>query len=229
MASPQLENGYTRLSNELLEKIIRYPFKGYELKIILKIARDTYGWKTKKRQISYGRIAKDAKIDRRHAVKYCSLLVGRNIIFKQQLKNRDNLWGINKDYEEWLMADGSLFVDLLEEKASKKEIPEWREIWVKNSFPLLTEIIESEIIKLIKEHGDEKFIEALKISAKQNNKKLAYIEGILKRQKDGITNNDATGKTQVSDGRWMTDEELAEAEMKGEIYYESKGNKWITK
>ena len=228
MASPQLENGYTRLSNELLEKIVRYPFKGYELKIILKIARDTYGWKTKKRQISYGRIAKDAKIDRRHVVKYCSLLVGRNIIFKQKLKNRDNLWGINKDYEEWLMKDGSLFIDL-EEEAPKKEIPEWREMWVKNSFPLLTEIIESEIIKIIKEHGDIKFIEALKISAKQNNKKLAYIEGILKRQKDGVTNDDATGKTQISDGRWMTDEELAEAEMKGEIYYESNGNKWITK
>jgi len=226
MASPQLENGYTQLSNELLEKILEYPFKAYELKIILKIIRDTYGWKAKKRQVSFGKIAEKTGIDRRNVVNACSTLIARNILFKQKLKNNKNLWGINKNYEEWLAPDRSLFQEYSFRQLVVEKQLRWKNIWIKNKFPPLTEILEQEINKLLKVYGEEKFIEALKISVKQNNKKLAYIEGILKRQESGNT-GDVTNKTQISDGRWMTDEELAAAEMKGEIYYDRETNKWI--
>lgn len=228
MASPQLENGYTMLSNELLEKVLEYPFKGYELKIVLKVIRDTYGWKTKKRQVSFGKMAERTGITRRHVVNLCAILVFRKILFKQKLKNNKNLWGINKNYEEWLAPDGSLFQEYEFQQLEEEKKTEWKDTWIKNKFPPLTEILEQEINKLLKIHGGEKFIEALRISVKQNNKKLAYIEGILKRQKSGDT-GDATNKTKIDDGRWMTDDELAAAEISGEIFYNRDNNSWITK
>ena len=224
MASPQTENGYTPIAHELLDMIVKYPFKGYEFKIVLKIIRDTYGWQSKKRQISYGKMSERTGIDRRHIVNYCASLIARNIILKQKLKNNKNLWGINKDYEEWLTLDGVNF----KEREIKKEIErtsEWRTIWAKNNFPPLADILLSEIRKLLKTYSEKNFIRALKISVKQNNKKLAYIEGILKRMESG--EGDATNRTQISDGRWMSDKELADAETAGEIYY--KEDKWLTK
>ena len=230
MASPKLENGYTKIANELLEKTIEYPFKSYELRIILKIIRETYGCKTKKKQISFGKIAKRTGIGRTNVIHSTNILISRKIIFKQKLKNNKNLWGINKDYEEWLMPDGSNFQDFQdyeckEAATNKKSI--WRNVWTTNFFPPIVEIIEQEIGKLIKIYGEVKFIDALKVAVKQNIKKLAYVEGILKRQESGEGNT--TNKTKISDGKWLTDEELAKAEMEGKIYYENESNKWITK
>ena len=229
MASPQLENGYTRLANELLEAIIKYPFKGYELKIIFTIIRGTYGWNLKKRQFSFTYIAEKSSVDRRHIVNASTVLITRNIIFKQKLKNNKNLWGLNKNYEEWLMPDGkTTFEEYKFQPKEKAEQSDWQKIWIKSKFPELTEILQNEIQIILKKYSEEKFIEALKIAVKQNNKKLTYIEGILKRKESGVGGaGDATNKTQISNGKWLTDEELAQAEMKGEIYYERKTNKWI--
>ena len=209
---------------------MEYPFKGYELKIILKVIRDTYGWTAKKRQISFGKMAERTGIDRRHIVNYCSSLASRNILFKQKLKNKSNLWGINKNYEEWLALDGSPFQEYEFQKEQEKIRSKWRDIWIKNRFPPLTEILETEIKKLLKNYGEEKFIEALKISVKQNNKKPSYIEGILKRQESGEgKRKDEEEGAHISDGRWMSNKELAKAELDGEIHYNYENDKWIVK
>lgn len=229
--SPQLENGYTRLANELLEAIIKYPFGKRSLKIVLVIIRETYGWNVKKKVISYGKMAAKTLIERRHIPDICNILIASNILFRQKLKNNKNIWGINKNYEEWLMPDNkTLFreYEFQSEGKPKEFQSDWQKIWIRNKFPELTEILKEEIQNLLKKYGEEKFIEAFKIAVKQNNKKLAYIEGILKRKESGEGSaGDATNKTQISNGKWLTDEELAQAEMEGKIYYERKTNKWI--
>lgn len=52
MASPQLENGYTRIANELLEATARFPFTGSQLRLILFLWRKTYGFHKKIDRIS---------------------------------------------------------------------------------------------------------------------------------------------------------------------------------
>jgi len=44
IGNPQVEHGYTRIANELLEALIRYPFSGGECKVVLALIRWTYGW-----------------------------------------------------------------------------------------------------------------------------------------------------------------------------------------
>ena len=43
MASPQLENGHTRVANELLREIYRFPFSASGLRIVLWVMRGSYG------------------------------------------------------------------------------------------------------------------------------------------------------------------------------------------
>ena len=99
-ASPQLENGHTRIANELLEAIIRCHFSATELDIIWFIARNTYGWNRKEAIISYGMMAKGIDGDIRYVKRMVSRLIKNGVIFKAKINNQ-NLIGLNKNYKVW--------------------------------------------------------------------------------------------------------------------------------
>jgi phage replication O-like protein O len=99
-ASPQLENGHTRISNELLEAIIKCHFCATELNIIWFIARNTYGWQRKEAIISYGMIAKGIDADIRYVKRMVNRLIKNGVIFKEKIDNQ-NLLGLNKNYKSW--------------------------------------------------------------------------------------------------------------------------------
>ena len=52
MANPQLENGYTKISNEIFDAMVRWKFSSYEYRILIFLIRKTYGWNKKKDWIS---------------------------------------------------------------------------------------------------------------------------------------------------------------------------------
>jgi len=99
-ASPQLENGYTRIANELLEAAIRYSFTMAEYKIVLLVFRMTYGWNKKEALISYGKIASYTKLNKRYIKKMVKKLTRDKVLFKNILRGR-NMLGINKNYCAW--------------------------------------------------------------------------------------------------------------------------------
>ena len=57
MADPQLEKGYTRIANELLEAVCRTNLSGSELRILLYIIRRTYGFNRSYAEIPLSEIA----------------------------------------------------------------------------------------------------------------------------------------------------------------------------
>lgn len=99
-ANPQLENGYTRLANELFETIIEYPFTCAELRIILLVIRRTYGWKTSKSYISYGSVARKLRIDIRYVKRRINKLIFENVLVKEKT-GWENRIGLNKQYTSW--------------------------------------------------------------------------------------------------------------------------------
>jgi phage replication O-like protein O len=102
MASPQKENGYTSLSNEIIEAIIRTPFSGQELRISLLILRKTYGFNKKADYISLSQIAKALGISVVRASQVVNKLQNRHILtLKENLKGRTKKYSFNKNYEEW--------------------------------------------------------------------------------------------------------------------------------
>ena len=49
---PQLENGYTQIANEILEKLATTKMNGTQFRILLIVLRSTYGWKKKEHELS---------------------------------------------------------------------------------------------------------------------------------------------------------------------------------
>ena len=99
-ASPQLENGYTRIANELLEAIIKYPFCATEYKIVWLVIRNTYGWNKKEALMSYGMIAKEINVSISYVKKIMKNLIKNMVILRAKQKNR-NLLALNKTYTLW--------------------------------------------------------------------------------------------------------------------------------
>ena len=110
--SPQLEDGYTSIANELLEAIYNTHFSEYESRTFWFIVRMTYGWKHKMdtialSQFEKGVIDKDGKLLVRglniNHSKICqtiNCLVSRNIIIRKK-DGYITSYGLQKDYDEW--------------------------------------------------------------------------------------------------------------------------------
>lgn len=107
MASPQKENGYTPISNELLEALIRYKYPpntgSLPLKICLFIIRKTYGYRKKMDIISLSQFQKATnEKSRTNLVYWVKYLVQANVLVRIEKSKTHIEYGFNKNYEQWL-------------------------------------------------------------------------------------------------------------------------------
>ena len=100
MKSPQLENGYTPLANELLEALLLYKFTLYEYKVIMAVVRLTYGYHRKMAQIGNSRLALMTNIERNHVGKIIRRLDALNVLVRDTRTYVCGI-GLNKNYWEW--------------------------------------------------------------------------------------------------------------------------------
>jgi phage replication O-like protein O len=101
MANPQLENGYTKICNELLSAIYERVNNGDWCKIILFTMRITYGFNRKLVKSNYKSYATAVRIAKDRIELLLSELYLRKILRFEQL-SKDFFWiGLNKNYEEW--------------------------------------------------------------------------------------------------------------------------------
>lgn len=101
MSSPKIEDGYTRIANELLEAIIRFNFSKREMKIMLVTIRKTYGYQKKRDIISLSQFSNLTGIDKANVQKTLNALASKKVLLKQPTPKGQNV-GINKNYGEWL-------------------------------------------------------------------------------------------------------------------------------
>lgn len=107
MAAPKIENGFTRLANELLEAIIAEPFSGQDLRIIFSVARRTYGWNKSEDYISLSQFVKATGMTTTRCSQVINRLVGSKVISlidKRGLRGTKK-YRINKNYEEWTLSN----------------------------------------------------------------------------------------------------------------------------
>lgn len=96
MASPQKENGFTSIANELLEKLCQFSLPGRELRVLLFVIRKTYGYRQKSDWISLSQFAEGTKIDISNICKILKKLVAKNLLIKAK-----NSYSLQKDWEQW--------------------------------------------------------------------------------------------------------------------------------
>lgn len=106
MAAPQLENGYTRIANELLEALLRYHCSGAQKDIILAVIRATYGFQRKIREIGAAYLAELTGRNRRRVASDVAVLIQRKVFIevKRYGFNRCRTLGLNKNFDEWVCA-----------------------------------------------------------------------------------------------------------------------------
>lgn len=99
MASPQKENGYTPIANEILEKLVNTHLLGAEYQIVFFVIRKTYGYQKKADRISLTQFEKATGLSRPTVVKTLKNLVSRNILSRSV----NLIYSFNKNYETWVV------------------------------------------------------------------------------------------------------------------------------
>lgn len=96
MASPQLENGHTRIANEILEALARLPIASNHWQVLFCIIRKTYGFNKKADWISNSQIETSTGLCSSVVSRALRQLVARKIIIRA-----GKLIGIQKNWEDW--------------------------------------------------------------------------------------------------------------------------------
>lgn len=103
MASPQKENGYTPIANEILERLSFAGINGSEYRILLVVIRKTYGFNKKKDFISLTQFQRLTNMERKQAVETIKSLVDKRILLKTE-----STYVFNKNWEEWVVGKRTL-------------------------------------------------------------------------------------------------------------------------
>ena len=133
MASPQKENGYTAIANELLEQILKAPLNSSDFRIFLTIIRKTYGYNKKEDHISLTQFEKYTGLSRPTVVKSLKRLVNWCLLVKSE-----NKYKVQKDWEKWVV-NSYLLVN--------SKITSSKPLLTENGKPLLTHKRQKTIIQ----------------------------------------------------------------------------------
>jgi phage replication O-like protein O len=103
-STPQLEDGFTRIANELMEAILGFGFSHREQSVVFAIIRETYGYGRKTDDMSTAQIGAMCGVARQHVTTTLNALAARNKITKQSGRY-GMVVGIQKDHRKWITAD----------------------------------------------------------------------------------------------------------------------------
>jgi len=95
--NPQIENGYTRIANELLEALGKTNLSSYQSRILFIIIRKTYGFQKKDDWISNSQFVELTGIRASHVSRAISELIVMNVVTKGGKKI-----SLQKDFKLWL-------------------------------------------------------------------------------------------------------------------------------
>lgn len=98
--SAQIEDGYTRIANELFDNLIKLHLSGNEWAIVHCVMRQTWGWRKKVDRISLTQFTKHTGINRSSVNKAIKSLVAKQILVAKQQPS-GNEYQIQKDYTKW--------------------------------------------------------------------------------------------------------------------------------
>jgi len=86
MASPQLENGYTRVANELLEALMTVQMSGSEWQYVMCVFRKTYGYNKKEDWVTNTQIMKMTGLRKERVSEAKSRLLNKKIVTENRNK-----------------------------------------------------------------------------------------------------------------------------------------------
>jgi phage replication O-like protein O len=100
--SPQLENGYTKIANEVLDNIAKAKLNGTQFRILMVVWRSTYGWDKKEFRLSESFLANATGIHKQQIKRELKemLNIGLLVEIEKPTFNTSRVIGFNKRYQE---------------------------------------------------------------------------------------------------------------------------------
>ncbi|MCX5829308.1 MAG: conserved phage C-terminal domain-containing protein [Deltaproteobacteria bacterium] len=123
MTSPQVENGYLIIANEIAERFCNYRISGEEWLVLWAILRKTYGWQKKEDRISLSQFAAITGLKRQTVLRALRKLASKGII--TIIKNDDtqvNTYRFNKHFDEWVPLSKKTTVIKKDNRVESKKI-----------------------------------------------------------------------------------------------------------
>ena len=105
MVSPQIDNGYMRIANEIVEAIMQAGLNGTQFRIVLAVLRYTYGFNRKSHNISLAFLADVTNTNKQQVGRELKKLIDMRVITevsKPGFKSTRVL-EFNKNYRQWLL------------------------------------------------------------------------------------------------------------------------------
>lgn len=121
MASPQLEDGYLKIANEIWDQLVRYRIPGEQMQCLLFIIRKTYGYNKKWDAISGSQFVKATGLKKQSVHRAVKELVDKNIVSK----NVDGFiikYCFNKNYKTWKVSAKKLTVSKSADARQQKRL-----------------------------------------------------------------------------------------------------------
>lgn len=210
LADVQLKNGYTKLANEILERMALIKLSPIQYRLIFLIWRYTYGFNRKEHVLSQSFLSEATQYDARQIRRELQKLEQRKVIIQKVSQGRARVISFNKNYDEWIYEEtegkttpgnstlstrgkttpGTWGNSTPEEiKNLKKNLninSSSEEVFKFYSNNLQIGVSSSPFVYEVIEHwindmGTDLVLAAMKVSAKKEIKGFDYSEGILKR------------------------------------------------
>ncbi len=104
MDCPQLENGYTKIADTILERIAQEKLNGTQLRILLIVWRSTYGWGKKSYSLSESYLSKATGIHKQQIKRELKSMINEGILIEVEKPsfNTARVIAFNKRYQKSL-------------------------------------------------------------------------------------------------------------------------------
>lgn len=100
--NPQVENGYLRIANEIVEALCRYRLSGEETQCVFVVFRKTYGFGKKEDAIPLSQFAAMTGLKRPHVVRALGKLVSKKVLsVTKKGTTSTSIYSFNKHFSEW--------------------------------------------------------------------------------------------------------------------------------
>lgn len=102
MANPQIEDGHTKIANEIMDALCKIRIPGEERQVLDCILRKTYGWKKTEDAISLSQFVEMTGIKKPNISRAIDGLLSKKIIIVIEKDNAvAKVYRFNKDFEQW--------------------------------------------------------------------------------------------------------------------------------
>ena len=103
-----LENGYTRIANEILEEMAKIKLSPTQYRILFVVWRYTYGFQRKKHQLSLTFLSEATQCDFRLVQRELKKLITAKVLKTEQINGSARLISFNKKIKEWQIGIGEI-------------------------------------------------------------------------------------------------------------------------